>query len=117
MTDANVKRVTMVAIITRAAGRRKAGTWVELISLVMEFLGPLLENCFDNQASFVEAVSEPNRFQLARMQRDILKGLRRDRIGHARYRAGRACQIVDDLCSEATEASPEELALCFAELD
>jgi hypothetical protein len=110
------KYPNMLALLKRAASRRLKSEWIIIIEMILEFLGPLLEQCFDDAEAFTEVARDPNVFQSRRMERAVLRGLRRDDIGEARYRRARAKQIVDDICAEACEATNAELAKCYADV-
>lgn len=116
MQDAEARYPIILGVLERASTRRAASGWLAFITLIMEFLGPLLENCFESEEAFIEQVSDPNWFQTRRLERAVFRGLRRDRVGKARYRRGMARQIVDDFAAEVSEAEHKELAKCFAEV-
>ncbi len=115
--DVEAKYPTLFAVLTRASERRVKSGWLAIITLILEFLGPLLENCFEDEDSFAEQVTDPNWFQVRRLERAVFRGLRRDKVGKARFRRGKARQIVDDIAAEVSEAKRSELAKCFSEVN
>lgn len=117
MVAVEAKYPAILAVLKRASQRRVKSGWLAIITLIMEFLAPLLENCFEDEDAFIEQVTDPNWFQTRRLERAIFRGLRRDRVGKAKHRKGKARQIADDFAAEVSEAKRKELATCFSEVN
>lgn len=116
MENVEAKYPAILAILRRASQRRVKSGWIAFITLIMEFLAPLLEGCYDSEEAFIEQVTDPNWFQTRRLERAVFRGLRRDRVGKAKHRRGMSRQIVDDFAAEVSEAEHKELARCFSEV-
>lgn len=114
--DLAAKCPQSAGLLARALSRRPESSWEMLIPILLELFQALLEQCFDDEAEFIDRTKALNWWNVLRVKFICRRGLRQAKVGTPRTRDGQAELLAGDVAETCAGASRAELGACYREL-
>jgi hypothetical protein len=103
-------------LLAKAAARRPESSWWAILGpILLEMLQTMIEECFEDEAEFVEVAGAMSDVNVRQLRHDIFVELRQQKFGDRRLRRGQARLAAADVATVCAAAPDGELGACYRE--